>query len=66
MSGDVKDTDDGVYHELLIDVFDYDNDGTSEVFTILKAFEGNNFHAFRKQGGKWVKSFEAYNYHCAY
>jgi len=66
MTGDVKDTDQGVYHELLIDVLDYDNDGTSEIFTVIQAFEGNNFHAFRKQGGKWVKSFEAYNYRCAF
>lgn len=66
MSGDVKDLDGGIYHELLIDVLDYDADGTGEIFTMISAFEGNNFHAFRRQGGKWVKSFEAYNYHCAY
>lgn len=66
MSGDVKDLDGGIYHELLIDVLDYDGDGKGEIFTIVQAFEGNNFHAFRRQGGKWIKTFEAYNYHCAY
>lgn len=66
MSGDVKDTDKGIYHELLIDALDYDSDGVSEIFTMIQAFEGNNFHAFRRQGGKWVKSFESYNYHCAF
>jgi hypothetical protein len=66
MSGDVKDTDQGIYHELLIDALDYDNDGRSEIFTMISAFEGNNFHVFRRQGGKWVKTFESYNYHCAY
>jgi hypothetical protein len=66
MSGDVKDTDQGIYHELLIDVLDYDGDGRGEIFTLITAFEGNNFHVFRRQGGKWVKTFESYNYHCAY
>jgi hypothetical protein len=66
MSGEVKDLDDGIYHELLLDSLDTDGDGTNEIFTMIAAFEGNNFHAFRRQGGKWVKTFEAYNYHCAY
>jgi len=66
MSGDVKDLDGGIYHELLIDTLDLDADGTGEIFTIIQAFEGNNFHTFRRQGSKWIKSFEAYNYHCAY
>jgi hypothetical protein len=66
MSGDVKNLDDGIYHELLLDTLDVDGDGTNEIFTIIAAFEGNNFHAFRRQGGKWVKTFESYNYHCAF
>ena len=33
MSGDVKDVDGGVYHELLLDAFDYDGDGVAEIFT---------------------------------
>lgn len=66
MSGDVKDLDDGIYHELLLDSLDVDGDGTNEIFTMIQAFEGNNFHTFRRQGGKWVKYFESYNYHCAY
>lgn len=66
MSGDVKDLDGGIYHELLLDAFDYDGDGTSEIFTIVQAFEGNNFHIYRRENGKWTKAFETYNYRCGY
>lgn len=66
MSGDVKDMDSGVGHELLLDVFDYDNDGVSEIFTIDQAFEGNNFHVYKRKDATWEKVFEGYNYHCAY
>ncbi len=66
MSGEAKDLDDGIYHELLLDVFDYDSDGVSEIFTIGRAFEGNNFYAYKREAGKWIKAFETYNYHCAY
>lgn len=66
MSGDINDLDQGIYHELLLDVFDYNGDGTAEIFTIVQAFEGNNFNVFRRESGKWVKTLEHYNYHCAY
>jgi hypothetical protein len=66
MSGDVKDLDSGIGHELLLDVFDYDNDGVAEIFTILQAFEGNNFFAYKRKVAAWEKVLEAYNYHCAY
>jgi len=66
MSGEVKDIDSGIGHELLLDVFDYDNDGVSEIFTIGQAFEGNNFYAYKRKAPTWEKVFEAYNYHCAY
>jgi hypothetical protein len=66
MSGDVKDLDGGVGHELLLDVFDFDGDGISEIFTIVKAFEGNNFHVYKRKAGSWERVFENYNYHCAY
>lgn len=66
MSGEVKDLDGGIGHELLLDVFDYDADGVSEVFTIAKAFEGNNFHVYKRRAGSWERVFENYNYHCAY
>jgi hypothetical protein len=66
MSGDVKDLDTGIGHELLLDVFDYDGDGTSEIFTIAKAFEGNNYFVYRKTDGKWARALENYVYRCAY
>lgn len=66
MSGELKDLDDGIYHTLLLDVFDYDGDGTAEVFTTSQAFEGRNFAVYRREGGKWSKAFESYNYRCGY
>lgn len=65
MSGDLKDLDGGTYHELLLDVFDYDGDGTSEVFTYTPSFEGAGFNAYKRANGKWTRSFEYSNYHCA-
>lgn len=67
MSGDIKDVDSGsVYHELLLDVFDYDSDGTSEIFTHTPSFEGAGFNAYRRNGSKWTQVYEFSNYHCAY
>ncbi len=66
MSGDISDVDTGVYHERLLDVFDFDNDGVAEAFTYVQSFEGAGFNAYRREGGKWVKSFEGSNYHCGY
>jgi hypothetical protein len=66
MSGEIKSVDEGVYHELLLDSFDYDGNGTAEVFTYTQSFEGAGFNAYRKSGGKWVKAFEFGNYHCGY
>jgi len=66
MSGDLKDLTDGIYQTLLLDVFDYDGDGTAEIFTIGKAFEGNNYFVFKRAGGKWKKVFDTYDYHCGY
>ncbi|MDQ3749390.1 MAG: hypothetical protein M3367_10325 [Acidobacteriota bacterium] len=66
MSGDLKDLDTGIGSELLLDVLEYNGDTTSEIFTINKAFEGNNFHVYSRQNGKWTRVFEGYNYHCAY
>ena len=65
MSGDLKDID-TLGGELLIDALDYNGDGTAEIFTISRAFEGNNFHAYNRQNGKWTRVYEGYNYHCAY
>ncbi len=66
MSGELKDLDEGIYHTLLLDVFDYDSDGTGEIFTTSQAFEGRNFAVYRREKGKWSKAFEAYNYRCGY
>ncbi len=66
MSGDVKDTDTGIYHELLLDVLDVDGDGKAEVFTYVQAFEGAGFNAYTEKDGKWERIFEGSNYHCGY
>ena len=66
MSGEIKAVDDGVYHELLLDVFDYDGDGTAEVFTYIQSFEGAGFNIYRRAGSKWTQAFEGSNYHCGY
>ena len=66
MSGDIMTVDEGVYHERLLDFFDYDNDGVAEVFTYTQSFEGAGFNAYRREGGKWVATFDGSNYHCGY
>jgi hypothetical protein len=66
MSGEISAVDSGVYHERLLDVFDYDDDGVAEVFTYIQSFEGAGFNAYRREGGKWVLAFEGSNYHCGY
>ena len=66
MSGDLKDVDGGVYHELLLDAFDYDGDGVAEIFTYTQSFEGSGFNVYRRNGGKWTNVFEGSNYHCGY
>ena len=66
MSKDINDLDKGLYHELLLDVFDYDGDGVGEVFTITQAFEGSNFNVYKRTGGKWTRVLETSNYHCAF
>lgn len=66
MSGEVKDLDEGVYHELLLDTFDYDADGTGEIFTYTQSFEGAGFNSYKRAGGKWTRSYEYSNYHCGF
>ena len=66
MSGDIKDVDSGIYHELLLDAFDADGDGRAEIFTIGQAFEGNNFHIYKRDADKWTRAMDIYNYHCGY
>lgn len=66
MSGDIKNVDEGVYHELLLDAFDYNGDGVSEVFTYIQSFEGAGFNVYAKDGAGWKNVFEGSNYHCGY
>ncbi|MDQ3180823.1 MAG: hypothetical protein M3Q33_09910 [Acidobacteriota bacterium] len=65
MSGELKDLDE-IGGELLLDALEYDGDKTAEIFTINKAFEGNNFYVYSRRDGKWTRVFESYNYHCAF
>ncbi len=65
MSGELKDLDE-LGGELLLDSLEYNGDTTAEIFTISKAFEGNNFHVYSRLEGKWTKVFDGYNYHCAF
>ncbi len=66
MSEEITDLDDGVYHERLLDLFDFDNNGTAEIFTYIQSFEGAGFNAYRREKGKWNLIFEGSNYRCAY
>ena len=66
MSKDISDVDRGVYHELLLDSFDFDGDGSSEIFTYVQSFEGGGFNAYSRKGGKWSRIFEGSNYSCGY
>jgi hypothetical protein len=66
MSKEIKDVDEGVYHELLLDVLDYNGDGVTEVFTYTQSFEGAGFNAYQRKGGTWERILETSNYHCAY
>lgn len=66
MSGEIKSVDDGIYHELLLDIFDYDGDGAGEIFTMSQAFEGSNFNVYKRVDGKWTRTLETSNYHCGY
>jgi hypothetical protein len=66
MSQEIKDLDEGIYHELLLDVLDYNGDGVAEIFTYTQSFEGAGFTAYQRNEGVWEKAVETSNYHCAY
>ncbi|MBV9216954.1 MAG: hypothetical protein JO053_12340 [Acidobacteria bacterium] len=67
MSGaSLKDIDEGTLHELLLDSYDYDGDGTGEIFTYKQSFEGAGFTVYKRNGSKWAKAFEGSNYHCGF
>lgn len=66
MSGSMKDVEDGIYNEVLLEAYDYDGDGSAEIFTYEPSFEGAGFTAYKRSGGKWEKAVEVSNYHCGY
>ncbi|HQZ83323.1 MAG TPA: hypothetical protein PLR83_08890 [Pyrinomonadaceae bacterium] len=66
MSGDIKDVDKGVYHELLVDYLDADGDGKAEVYTYTQSFEGAEFNVYHSDGSKWAKQYTFSDYRCAY
>ncbi|MCB1024252.1 MAG: hypothetical protein KDB79_07675 [Acidobacteria bacterium] len=66
MSGEIETLDSGVYHELLLDIFDVDGNGTGEIFTMVQGFEGSTFKAYQRTGGIWKSILETSNYHCGY
>jgi hypothetical protein len=67
MSGaDIAALDNGVYSELLLDVFDYNGDNQAEIFTYVQGLEGSSFYAYKRDEGKWVRAFEGGNYHCGF
>jgi hypothetical protein len=63
---DITAVDQGTYHELLLDAFDYDNDGTAEIFTTEPGLEAQGFHAYKRNGTKWTRVYEFNNYHCGF
>jgi len=66
MSGDIKDVDTGVYHELLLDYFDVDGDGKAEIYTYTRSFEGAESNVYHFDGSKWAKTYTFSDYVCAY
>lgn len=66
MSQNIKDVDDGVYHEVFLESFDFDGDGVNEIFTYQPSFEGAGFTAYKRVGKKWDNIFENANYRCGY
>jgi hypothetical protein len=66
MSQEIKALDEGIYHELLLDVLDYNNDGVAEIFTYSQAFEGAGFTVYKRNEGTWEQEIETSNYHCGY
>jgi hypothetical protein len=66
MSGEIKNVDEGIYHELLLDVLDFNGDGVAEIFTYSQSFEGAGFYAYQRKAGIWARVLEASNYHCGY
>lgn len=66
MSGEISSVDQGVYHELLLDIFDVDGDGVSEIFTYTQGFEGAGFAVYRRNVNKFERMYEGSNYHCGF
>ncbi len=52
--------------EVLADQLDMDRDGTAEVITATKGYEGVTYKIYRKVKGEWKVGYEVYNYRCAF
>ena len=65
MSGDPRDLD-AMGGESFLDSLDYNYDGVGEIFTIEKAFEGNNYHVYARRGKQWARIMDVYDYRCAF
>lgn len=63
---ELKDLDQGIISELLLDLMEYNGDATAEIFTVAQGFEGNSFYVYSRENGKWKRVFEGSNYHCAF
>lgn len=63
---DISAVDTGIYNELLLDSMEIDGDNVNEIFTYVKSLEGAGFNAYKRDGGKWARTFEGTNYHCAF
>jgi hypothetical protein len=66
MSGDIRDVDNGIYQEMLLDFLDTDDDGIAELFTVKDSFEGVGYNSYKLKGGKWERVLEGAIYHCGY
>jgi len=61
-----KNSNDGIYQEMLLDILDTDNSGLSKIFTMTLSFEGAGFTIYQRNGHKWEKALDVSNYHCGY
>lgn len=58
--------DGGFLSEILLDQLDLDGDGTGELFTFGRSFEGVRYRIYKKTAGRWRRLEEFYVYRCAY
>lgn len=56
----------GFLAEILVDQADFDGDRVGEVVSTASSFEGQSYHIYKREGGRWQKAYEVANYRCAY